>query len=434
MLIMFAVQPVIAAAIVLPLVSVVVVTQLATTRIRAHRAAYRRRSAAVTGLLGELFGAVLAVKSAHAGEGIVRHLADLNEHRRRAGLKDQLITQLLGKFNRATVDLSVGVVLLLAVPAMGRGDFTVGDLALFVSYAASLVWVPHYAGQLLARHRQAGVSIERLTALLPAASPGWLPIARSRARSRGTRRSHRRRTGTPHRVRAERRPPGLRARCARPRPGRRARHVHRRHRPGRRRQDHAAPGRPRTAARQQGTVRWNDRLVEDRRASCATTLGVRPAGATTVQRVAAGQPAARPPGRPACSRRCTRRSSIATSRSMPAGLDTRVGARGVRLSGGQVQRAAIARALVRRPDLLVLDDVSSALDVGTERRLWDRLLADPDRTLLVVSNRPATIARADRSSLHHGQIQDSRTSICYQTDTGGDPCRFLQSSSPTAPA
>jgi len=88
---------------------------------------------------------------------------------------------------------------------------------------------------------------------------------------------------------------------------------------------------------------------------------------------------------------------------MPAGLDTKVGARGVRLSGGQVQRAAIARALVRGPDLLVLDDVSSALDVETERLLWDRLLADPNRTLLVVSNRPATIARADKViRLDHG--------------------------------
>jgi ATP-binding cassette, subfamily B, bacterial len=86
---------------------------------------------------------------------------------------------------------------------------------------------------------------------------------------------------------------------------------------------------------------------------------------------------------------------------MPDGLDTVVGPRGVRLSGGQVQRATAARALVRMPDLLVVDDLSSALDVETEKLLWDRI-ADAARdgrgpeTLLVVSHRQAALERADQ--------------------------------------
>ena len=78
------------------------------------------------------------------------------------------------------------------------------------------------------------------------------------------------------------------------------------------------------------------------------------------------------------------------------GLETLVGPRGVRLSGGQVQRAAAARMLVRRPELLVFDDLSSALDVDTERLLWERLFADGERTCLVVSHRPEALRRADR--------------------------------------
>ena len=104
----------------------------------------------MTGFLGELFGAVLTVKSAHADAGVLDHLARVNERRRRTGLRDQLVTKLLGGFNLATVDLGVGLVLLLAVPAMRRGDFTVGDLALFVSYIGNLVWLPYYAGRLIA--------------------------------------------------------------------------------------------------------------------------------------------------------------------------------------------------------------------------------------------------------------------------------------------
>jgi ATP-binding cassette, subfamily B, bacterial len=93
-------------------------------------------------------------------------------------------------------------------------------------------------------------------------------------------------------------------------------------------------------------------------------------------------------------------------RGMPDGLATRLGARGVRLSGGQAQRAATARAVARRADLLVLDDVSSALDMDTERTLWDRLLSDPRATLLAVSNRPATLARADQVvALDHGHVR-----------------------------
>ncbi len=82
---------------------------------------------------------------------------------------------------------------------------------------------------------------------------------------------------------------------------------------------------------------------------------------------------------------------------MPEGLATIVGAKGVRLSGGQIQRTAAARAFVRRPELLVIDDLSSALDVETEARMWRQLLEGGSATtLLVVSHRPAVLARADQ--------------------------------------
>jgi ATP-binding cassette subfamily B protein len=80
---------------------------------------------------------------------------------------------------------------------------------------------------------------------------------------------------------------------------------------------------------------------------------------------------------------------------METGVDTLVGPRGVRLSGGQAQRVAAARMFARRADLMVFDDLSSALDVETEQRLWEGLFARGDATCLVVSHRRAALRRAD---------------------------------------
>jgi ATP-binding cassette subfamily B protein len=82
---------------------------------------------------------------------------------------------------------------------------------------------------------------------------------------------------------------------------------------------------------------------------------------------------------------------------MAEGLSTMVGPMGVKLSGGQIQRSATARMFVRRPDLLVFDDVSSALDVETERLLWEQLFRDrAGVTSLVVSHRRPALQRADQ--------------------------------------
>ncbi|MGY1725866.1 ABC transporter ATP-binding protein [Geodermatophilus sp. SYSU D01062] len=81
---------------------------------------------------------------------------------------------------------------------------------------------------------------------------------------------------------------------------------------------------------------------------------------------------------------------------LPEGLDTRVGERGATLSGGQRQRLALARAVIRRPRLLVLDDATSAVDPAVEARILDALRsADRPSTVVVVAYRQATIALAD---------------------------------------
>ena len=82
---------------------------------------------------------------------------------------------------------------------------------------------------------------------------------------------------------------------------------------------------------------------------------------------------------------------------MPQGYDSHVEARGANLSGGQKQRLAIARALLTRPRILILDDSTSSVDVETETRIQDALAAQPfPHTSLVVAQRISTVLRADR--------------------------------------
>jgi ATP-binding cassette subfamily B protein len=86
------------------------------------------------------------------------------------------------------------------------------------------------------------------------------------------------------------------------------------------------------------------------------------------------------------------------------GYDTRVGQKGVNLSGGQKQRLSIARALVRKPEILLLDDSTSALDVKTEAALWEALDKE-EATMLVVTQKIRTAKGADRVLLlDNGEI------------------------------
>ncbi|GAA1347031.1 ABC transporter ATP-binding protein [Falsarthrobacter nasiphocae] len=89
--------------------------------------------------------------------------------------------------------------------------------------------------------------------------------------------------------------------------------------------------------------------------------------------------------------------------SLPEGADTQIGEEGLSLSGGQRQRLALARAVAARPDIMLLDDPLSALDVSTEERVIAELGdALAETTTLIVAHRPSTVALADRVALLEG--------------------------------
>ncbi|HOX21992.1 MAG TPA: ATP-binding cassette domain-containing protein, partial [Elusimicrobiales bacterium] len=105
---------------------------------------------------------------------------------------------------------------------------------------------------------------------------------------------------------------------------------------------------------------------------------------------------------------CAAADADAFIRQLPQGYDTMLGERGVKLSGGQRQRLAIARAILKKPSVLILDEATSNLDTASEKAVQaaiEKLLSG--RTVVMVAHRLSTIRNADRIYvLHNGSISE----------------------------
>jgi ATP-binding cassette, subfamily B, bacterial len=400
----------------MPLVAIVLVAQAATRRLQQTRVASRAATSRVTGALGEIFGAVQAVQIAHAEHGVVEHFRRLGDARRAAALLERTVTLVTESVYWNTVHLGTGLILLLGARSMRDGTFTVGDFALFVSYLGLVTDFSAFGGQFLTQYKQLGVSVQRMLSLIRGGAAGTDPGALVRHSSLHLRGPL----------------PDAVAVPAPTAPLRRIDATGLIYRFGGIDDGGGSGIADVSFALERGTFT----VVTGRVGAGKTTLvrvllGLLPRDGGTVSwnGVAADDPAivlvpprcAYVPQIPRLFSDSIRNNILlgwpASTASLDAavhaavldedvagfdgGLDSLVGSRGVRLSGGQVQRAAAARALIREPELLVVDDLSSALDVETERALWERLagLAEAPRrdlTILAVSHRRPVLRRADR--------------------------------------
>jgi ATP-binding cassette subfamily B protein len=386
-----------------PLVVVIVAAQGAFNRLARYRRASREASGNAAGLLGELFEAVEAVQLAGAEVRVVDHFRRLGEARRRAMLRDAIATRLLEAIASNAVGVGTGVILLLGAGAMRDGRFTVGDFALFAYYLSWVTVFVESLGRTVPQYRLARVGFERMAALLPHADAraltehrplrlrGPLPDVSEPTPSAAGRLQLLEVDDLTYRYGpAGGGISGVRLRLARGafvvitgRVG-----------AGKTTLLRALLG---LLPRQAGEVRWNGRPVPD-----AASFFVPPRAAYTPQvpRLFSGTVRENVLlGLPASDTRLGQAIHQAVLErdlgQLEHGLDTLIGPRGLRLSGGQSQRVAAARMFVRRPELLVFDDLSSALDAETERTLWERLFDRPDTTCLAVSHRRAALQRAD---------------------------------------
>ena len=404
MAILISVNAAIAIFVFAPLAAIILLVQAVTNRLRQTRAASQIATSRVTGALGEIFAAVQAVQLARAERGVVEHFRRLNEERRRAMLRERGLQLTTQSIYWNTVNLGTGLILLLGAQSMRNGSFTVGDFALFVSYLGFVTEFTGFAGLFLTQWKQLKVSVHRMLALMRGEASGVSAeglVARTPLHLSGTLPTPVRRQGGDLRsIEAF----GLSYRYGISDVGLRLERGSFTVLTGR-----IGAGKT-TLLRvllgllpaEAGEIRWNDAVIDDPGTFLAPPRAAyvpqvpRLFSDTLRSNILLGLP-----DDPSLAAAIHAAALDLDVPGLAHGLDTLVGSRGVRLSGGQVQRAAAARAFVRNADLLVVDDLSSALDVDTERVLWDRLL-DPARTvrerptILAVSHRRPALRRADR--------------------------------------
>jgi ATP-binding cassette subfamily B protein len=402
-----------------PLVIVIFIANYAKGKITEYRQASREATGRVTDFIGELFGAIVAVKVAGAEERVIAYLQEINETRRKTSLKDALFTQVLDSAFRNTSNVFTGLILLTAGGAMQAGDFAVGDLALFVFY---LSWVTDFSaiiGDKIAWFKRLGVSIDRMVHLLQG-TPAEKLVAYTPVYLRGDLPDipYQQKTADDHLEVLEVRDLTY-------------------HFPG------SAKGIENIHFRlERGSFTVvTGRVGSGKSTLLQTLLGLLPAQSGEIywngQRVLKPdefftQPrSAYTPQVPILFSESLRDNILMGLREdqgnldqaialavleqdlseIPGGLSAVVGAKGVKLSGGQRQRAAAARMFVRNASLLVFDDISSALDVETENELWSRIFTDnQDATCLVVSHRKPALQRADQIIL----LKDGRVEAVGQ--------------------
>ncbi len=421
LVVMYQVDPLMTALICLPLLFTLLLTNALRPHIRRVRRAMREATGRVTDFLGETFNAVQAVQGAGREESVLAEFDRRNAVRRRTALTDSLLAEVFKSVNDNMVNVATGIILLIGAGAMQRGTFTVGDFALFVTFLPRLTGTISFLGAMMVQHKRTGVAFERLATLLHDGGPETVVAPAELHLKDGA-------------------PPFLDTRPAtEPLRELRVRGLRARHGDGTLALDDVSFELPRGSftvvtgrvgsgkstlvrvlmgllPREAGEVWWNDTLVTDPAShfvpphSAYTSQVPRLFSDTLRENVAMGR--TDESGLRRAIELAVMEHDVAV---LHRGLDTEVGSRGVRLSGGQVQRSAAARMFMREAELLVFDDLSSALDVETERALWEGVFALRDQghaaTCLVVSHRRAALERADQVLVLEGGAIVARGSL-----------------------
>ena len=400
----------IALFVLLPLFGIITLARSVSSRIEKYRRESRRGTDRVTGALGEILEGIQAIQIANAEAPVYEHFKDLSNERRKRMVKDSVVTRILNALYNNAATLAMGIMLVMAADMMRVSQFSVGDFALFVYLTRVLTRFTANVGLFMTNLKQFHVAFDRLNHFLQGSPQDYL-VRPNRLYLKGDlpeipalKKDERHKLGTidvknlsfiyqhdNDSADGSRRIHDISFSISR----------------GEFVVITGRIGSGKTTLLQtllglytadSGDIYWNGRPVADPGAFFCP-----PRSAYTAQtpllfsesvkdNILMGLPENCSNLQEAIERAVLRQDI----EELQNGLDTIIGPKGVKVSGGQRQRIAAARMFVRNTELLVFDDLSSALDVETERSLWERVLIGGEATCLVVSHRRPAFRMANR--------------------------------------
>jgi ATP-binding cassette, subfamily B, bacterial len=424
---------------ILPLLLVTLLNNLSGNRARRYSQMSREATGRITSFIAEIFTSVQALKLGRAEQNVVERFVELNEQRRQAALKDNLFKQWMQSMNQHVLNISTGAILLMCAAQMRAGHFTVGDFALFTSLLGNFAFSISLFGYMIFQHKRLRVSLDRMRILFRPGEDERIgdhsdiylyeePPSVERAAVVVTARGD---FGTGAGVDGEGSvalAAAVAAAVANPvGPADRLEHLKVSGLTYQYPQSENGVFDVNFELKRGQFLVVTGRIGSGKSTMVRTLLGLLPKQAGRIEWN--GQAVDNPaefliPPRTAYTPQVPRlfsdplRENITQGRiagmeelddairaavmerdieELEKGLDTFVGPRGVMLSGGQIQRAATARMMMTQAGLFIFDDLSSALDVETEKELWERLFQESNgmATSIAVSHRRAALTRAD---------------------------------------